>query len=352
MKHIQKNIKHKLKNFPMWGLACLVVGILILTGCSATAQAHSDLETAYESAVQIPPEAQNYVELSQKSLAKKLGVHQDQIVLDSITEPATAKGAFVIKLVAEDQTYVYHVQDQQVSLVSGPVPTSSPKTVPETGMPRVAFDLNEAVAATVSNKTIPAVETSDQTPYWALLPEHLEISFTNYAQPDSQLQPKIYVYPVADLKEKNQAAEEQISALEQLLIKKPDLSTISSLPFLPLNNAQAMFYAQVQYINFNGGSGIRYLTQHAQVAEPITNQELLYTFQGMTDDGKYYVAAIFPVAQSDLPADTASAGTSFPDGFDTYIQSVKSALEVAAPGSFNPTLGDLDDLIQTILIQY
>lgn len=46
------------------------------------------------------------------------------------------------------------------------------------------------------------------------------------------------------------------------------------------------------------GGGIRYLTQFGQAAGLITNPELFYTFQGLTDDGAYYVAAVFPVAQS------------------------------------------------------
>ena len=163
--------------------------------------------------------------------------------------------------------------------------------------------------------------------------------------------PKIYVYPVATLKEANQMAADQVNTLQELLVKKPSLATIHPLPFLPLFNAQAMFYAQGQYLNFAGGSGIRYLTQFGQASGPITNQKLLYTFQGLPDDGAYYVAAVFPVAQSDLPADMASADTSFPDGFETYIQGVKDHLESAVSDSFTPNLEHLDNMVSTITIQ-
>lgn len=203
----------------------------------------------------------------------------------------------------------------------------------------------------VAENTVPAIEQTDQTPYWAVLPEHVEVAFSDYAQPDSIQMPKIYVYPVSDLTEMNQMAADQVNNLQELLVKKPDLATINPLPFMPLFNAQAMFYAQGQYLDFGSGSGIRYLTQYGQAATPVTNQELFYTFQGLTDDGAYYVAAVFPVAQSDLPADMASADTSFSANFEAYIQGVQDALTTAASSSFTPNLDDLDNMVSTITIQ-
>ncbi|MGD2079067.1 MAG: hypothetical protein PVH18_11840, partial [Chloroflexota bacterium] len=144
---------------------------------------------------------------------------------------------------------------------------------------------------------------------------------------------------------------DQVNNLQELLVKKPDLSASNPLPFLPLFNAQAMFTAQGQYLNFANGSGIRYLTQFGQAASPINNQELVYTFQGLTDDGAYYVAAVFPVAQSELPGDMPSADTSFPNGFEAYIQGVNDALATAVSDSFTPALDNLDNMVSTITIQ-
>lgn len=334
--------------------AFIVMGlfaVMLAVGCSTTLSAANN-NTPTPNAVQIPETTQSYVDMSKSALAVQLGINQDQIELDSVTEPATADSPYVVMLVADGQTYEYHGLNQEVTLVSSSAePVMPVSTVPAHVAPQVKFDLNDAVATAVTSSIIPAVKQTDQTPYWAVFPEHVEVAFSDYAQPDSIQMPKIYVYPVAALKEANQMAAEQVNTLQELLVKKPDLATINPLPFLPLFNAQAMFTAQAQYLNFANGSGIRYLTQFGQATGPINNQELVYTFQGLTDDGANYVAAVFPVAQSALPADMASADTSFPNGFEAYIQGVKDELETAVSNSFTPALDNLDNMVSTITIQ-
>ena len=179
----------------------------------------------------------------------------------------------------------------------------------------------------------------------------MEIAFSDYSQRTLILLSKIYVYSVVDLKEINPMAAEQINNLQELLDKKADLKSIQSLPFLPLFNAQSMFVTRELYMKFNNGCGVRYLTQLGQSAEAITNHGLFYTFQGLTDDGAYYIAAIFPLAQADLPADMASADTSFANGFENYIQSVQGKLATAGSNSFTPALGNLDNMVSSISIQ-
>ncbi len=351
MKQYLQNSNGKTAKLTFWGLAWLAVAILFVTGCSASLNAGSEPTKTAVAAVQIPETTQTYIDMSKSALSVQLGISQDQIELDSITEPATADSPYVVKLAADGQIYEYHGRNQEVTLVSQSLPVAPISTLPAQGVPQVSIDLNDAVATAVTQTTIPAVEQTDQTPYWAVFPEHIEIAFSDYAQPDSIQMPKIYVYPVAALKEANQMAADQVNSLQELLVKKPDLAAMDTLPFLPLFNAQAMFTAQNQYLEIANGSGIRYLTQFGQAAGPITNQELVYTFQGLTDDGAYYVAAVFPVAQSDLPADMASADTSFPDGFETYIQGVKDGLETAVSNSFTPNLDYLDNMVSTITTQ-
>ena len=45
-------------------------------------------------------------------------------------------------------------------------------------------------------------------------------------------------------------------------------------------------HSQVQYLDFKNGTGVRYLTQFDQGILPINNYELVYTYQGLTSDGK------------------------------------------------------------------
>ena len=72
------------------------------------------------------------------------------------------------------------------------------------------------------------------------------------------------------------------------------------MPFLPLFNAAQVLHAKVEFMEFRTGKGVQYLTQFDQAPLPINNLELIYTFQGISSDGKYYIAAIFPVNHAGL----------------------------------------------------
>ena len=63
---------------------------------------------------------------------------------------------------------------------------------------------------------------------------------------------------------------------------------------LPLMNAVQQMHTRVEYVQFKGGEGVSYLAQYAQGPVPVNNGELFYTFQGLTDDGEFYVSAILP----------------------------------------------------------
>lgn len=352
MKQVLQDSKTATSTVTFWGLVCVIVAALIITsGCVPLRAVSEPLSTGMQ-AVQLPGQAQAYIDMSRKSLSKQLHIDISQIDLVSVTEPAQEEGIYVVELAVDGQTYQYHGQNQQATLVSKPLsPATSTTSSVDGGMPQVTLDLGNDVATAVTQRTIPAVEATDQTPYWALLPQHVEVAFTDYAQPNSVQMPNIYVYPVAELREMNQTGADQVDQLTELLNTKPDLAKLKPLPFLPLFNAQSMFNVQAQYMDFANGSGIRYLTQFGQAAGPVTNEEMFYTFQGLTDDGAYYVAAVLPIAQSDLPADTTSADTRFADGFEAYIQGVTEGLAAAAPNSFAPKLETLDAMIRSIAVR-
>lgn len=438
----------------------LLAVILITTGCSAGLMAANDPTPTAESPVQIPAEAQAYIEMSQDDLGQRLGIDPEQIELESVTDATAAGGTYIVKLMAEDKLYEYHGRDGEVLLVSEPLPqapdqfafapaavesveiqidesAATPVSVVVRGqlpdncteiheglvdrvdertfavslstrrpagkacgevlvpyetavslgvdvtylpagaytvvvneqvtetftldgtdgadgndaeLPQVSLVLDEAVAAAVTTNTLPAVTETEGAPYWALVPAHVEVAFEGYAHTQSMHRPMIYVYPVDAFSEMNEMAAEQIITLGELLLKKPNLNELKALPFLPFFNAQSMMHVKGQYLTFAGGSGMRYLTQYGQAAGPINNQELFYTFQGLTDDGAYYVAAIFPVAQANLPADMAGADASFPNGYETYIEGVKAELETAVSNSFTPDLTTLDEIIASLSV--
>jgi hypothetical protein len=143
--------------------------------------------------------------------------------------------------------------------------------------------------------------------------------------------------------------------LQNLLKTKPTVPESTpipgvnqQLPFLPLLDQQQMMQAQISYFNFKNGQGIRYLTQFSQGFNPINNHDLVYTYQGLSDDGKYYISAILPVNLSSLP----SGASPIPgDNYDSYVAGIVQQLNSQQPIDFKPGLSYLDDLMASFEIK-
>lgn len=108
-----------------------------------------------------------------------------------------------------------------------------------------------------------------------------------------------------------------LAALQGLLGSRPALDAQEMLPALPLLGDVPTSYAQAAYLDFAGGAGIRYLSAG-------TDGALFYMFQGLTEDGRYYVALSLPL----------EGGTTL----DTPVAAV------------SPPLATLDTLAQTLFV--
>ncbi|MCA9980784.1 MAG: META domain-containing protein, partial [Anaerolineales bacterium] len=88
-----------------------------------------------------------------------------------------------------------------------------------------------------------------------------------------------------------------VTRLEEVLADKP-LDLENNVPILPPSYGYPDIVAQVRYFDFgNGqGSGVRYLARFAQDANPLTNDQLHYYYQGLSADGQYYVSVIIPIS--------------------------------------------------------
>lgn len=213
----------------------------------------------------------------------------------------------------------------------------------------LSFDLS-GVAQSQSAETIAAVPANPDGPWWEALPEHQLVALQGYPVGEHLLQPQIFVYPVSELAQFNEVGGQMAADLQSLLqTRQPG----DRLPYMPLYNSAQVFHAQVQYLDFKNGSGVRYLTQFDQAPYPVNNFELVYTFQGMTGDGKYYVAAVLPVTHPELPdtqepfAQDAEELSNFSD----YLAKTVDWLNGQPANSFTPDLSALDALVQSIEIK-
>ena len=87
---------------------------------------------------------------------------------------------------------------------------------------------------------------------------------------------------------------------------------------------------------------------------PINNYELIYTYQGLTSDGKYYVAAVLPVNHPSLPVDGTVTGhepPEFTSDFPAYLAGVVKALNPQASYTFTPDLTQLDAMLGSLEIK-
>lgn len=250
------------------------------------------------------------------------------------------------------------VQDASPTAAPTSAPTSVPTTAPlPTLTPNVIYEgirlsYDPAVASGSTAQTVPAVTASDQVAPWDVAPQHVEMVFSGYALRDTFHTPALYVYPVDEYARSSETAGQIIADLRKMLAEKPPAA--DHVPFLPIWNAGPIMHARLAYLDFKNGSGVRILTQYAQAIYPINNQSLFYTFQGLTDDGKYYVSFVLPISHPALPATgelSASEYSSLESSFQSYIQGVVQLLDSQPPQSFTPDVGKLDEMVQSLEVK-
>ena len=241
---------------------------------------------------------------------------------------------------------------------SSPVstPTPTPAVATNASCHELAFYLDPVLASGFTCETVPA-ETGPIAPH----PEHTRVTLTGYVVSGTFLSPQIYVLPVADYTALEPTRVPGfVTDLQALTSSGAPLVFASSstgvgLPFLPEQGAMQMFFSQHGPVAFEGGLGHRYVTELGQSAEPISNDLLIYTFQGLTSDGQHWVSAILPISNTSLPAtgnDPPSGLTwdQFFAGYETYLEDTAHALDAQPPATFEPLIATLDGLVASIVI--
>jgi hypothetical protein len=239
------------------------------------------------------------------------------------------------------------------------VPTTNTVAVGGTvTLNNVSLTVPMGVAQGAQSETVAAVTDTNNAPLWEVAPEHLKFTLTGYQIPveNSPVKPQIFVYPADEYAKLNSAAAGEIQKLKTILGGAP--LTKEGMPAWVMNAGQLMS-AKRQVINFQSGRGVRFLTEYAQYPAIINNRELFYLFHGLTNDSKYYIVAMFPARSSILPEEekpespVPQGGVSLPAGAtpnDAYYEDVTKALDVMYEDSFNPSLFQLDALVQSITV--
>ena len=240
----------------------------------------------------------------------------------------------------------------------------------------IHFKYDPGLAPWLEAATIPAVPASENILFAETHPAYVQFRFLGYQGGriyDLPLLPfdnrvaQIIVFQAADFPgygdDQPLGFPEQLQALQDYL-RSPDINRCGqlyageepSLPMLPWLYARQAFCSQPKILDFVGGEGVRYLTFYNQDPSPVLDRQIFYTFQGLTHDGKFYVAAFLPVSSGVFPIDPPECPQCGDPDYNPFTawEEVTSQeltrLNGLKPDDFSPSLTALDEMIQTIQI--
>jgi hypothetical protein len=218
-------------------------------------------------------------------------------------------------------------------LQQSPVPVS-PTSLPSAEFQGISLDYDERLFGTLQETTRQPAAAGGKVP---AQPEHIRFTFAGSDLfGDSQL----LVYPVAHYIAISAEASSHIKQLNEILLDRP-LQPQSPLPLFPLPHTVEMFHSSPDYVNFLNGNGVSFIAQ----VDHDSDKKFLYTFQGITDDGKYYATVMLPVNTDKLGIESGT-GT---DANLTHVASRQNILDLElenAQNRLNDSIHSLEILPQ------
>ena len=276
--------------------------------------------------------------------------------LEALTQTVTGSFAFLPKEaqhISEQKTVSWYEFGQDISLSYDPI-----------------------LAPWVEGWTVPAVPVSDQILFAEAHPLYAQIRFLGFQGgraydlpllPFEDRMAQVRVFQTADFpgfgNDSPQGFINQMHALKGLLETGLDPARCAqpiigepTLPFLPWINMKQALCAQPEIIEFANGRGVRYLSYYAQAPDPVLDREVFYTFQGLTDDEQFYVAAFFPVETGIFPTEPPACPQCGDPSYDpssewtALLADQLTQLNAQPEDEFAPSLAVLDQLIESIQI--
>jgi len=233
---------------------------------------------------------------------------------------------------------------------------------PTAALPAVVKIDPAGLGLPVESVTIPGVNDPPGTPFVeAGLPAHVRLAFGAAAPDTSRVDPRqaqILIIPLGgylqkfeQMPELQEEVKAQVDELRALL-RDRSISDAETITVLPPFNAAQLVHSRIAYLELPGAKGVRFLTAYATDPTPITAEDLFYTFQGVTNDGAYYISAFFPLETAALTARRADVSSTEGDEaanrFGDYLARIAAQLEAAKDGDFTPSLDKLDAVIRSI----
>jgi hypothetical protein len=248
------------------------------------------------------------------------------------------------------QATVQAMIEEQLATLQAPSATPEPSPTPELlDCSGATFNLDPSVAANAAYELVPQDLGEPGIPF-TIHPQYVQYALQGYVLANTFHDPIIRIYPVADYVALVPSIAGTVANLQQLLIDQP-AQPQDAIPFLPIWNAAQMLHAKVEYIGFQNGSGVRFLTQYGQAYWMVNNEDMFYAFQGLTNDGACYISAILPASNPALPAQGAPPPGQTEAEMIAYYDTIVPQLDGMPDASFVPSLLILDAMMASLVIQ-
>ena len=212
----------------------------------------------------------------------------------------------------------------------------------------ISFAYDHSLAENINAEVIP--EQADEGGPWWSTPETISFTFNGYTLPGAFLDARIHVYSVAEFTAVNPTVGDRLTTLSDVLAVG-DVND-DRIAMADIFNAAQFLRTKEAFLDFQNGSGVRFLAQYGQGFSAVGWPYLFYGFQGLTSDGQYFISAIFPVNHPSLPnPDTVTIDEAFTENFESYIAENELSLAGQPDDSFQPSLVTLDQLISSLLVE-
>ena len=235
------------------------------------------------------------------------------------------------------------------------VPISNGKVV----FDDISFTLDPALSDAVTAQSCPAVSLSEDLAHGEAHPLYTVFLFPNFARGNTDFQPEVRVYDVTH------NMQEYPFPFNRLL----DLRNALDQRAKPIVWYAAPLHTRETYLDFNSGAGVRGLIQYMQDFFFFTNNGLTYEFNGLTQDGHYFVTVRYPVSVpflmelegSLLPPDNSNPKAipipEWPDIFEQQLKIIEDynaealrRFEQMSDDQSTPDIALLDALVESIQV--
>jgi hypothetical protein len=223
----------------------------------------------------------------------------------------------------------------------------------------ISFRLNPSLANRLIAWMCPALPLREDLMPAEAHPPYTTFHFPTYSRQNIDSQPEVRVYEVGGDMQDYPFPLNVLDALQTEVTQRPE--PVTWFNGAPLHSRQS-------YLSFASGSGVRGLVQYMQDRFFYTNNGLIYEFNGLTQDGRYFVSVRFPL---DVPFlmelsrpdpltnlnPQAIAIPGWPNDYqqqapivDAYNTEALSRLEQMSDRDALPNIALLDALVQSIQV--